>query len=231
TVGHVSFGLVLGADIQLLPLSTSVAPYATQLPLFKYIVWVLPWPIYLAFVTFVTTASSNAVNLTDGLDGLAAGLTVIAAGAFAIFCYLFGRVDAARYLGVLHLPGAGELTIFCGALMGASLGFLWFNAHPAQVFMGDTGALAIGGALGTVAIIGLGKSGVAAARLLAREGVRVYASDASDHPYAGAAAEALKSVPWVDVEIGRHDLAKIRHAAGVVVSPGVPPDAPVLTAA
>ena len=82
-----------------------------------------------------------------------------------------------------------------------------------------------------VAIIGLGKSGVAAARLLAREGVRVYASDASDHPYAGEAAEALKSVPWVDVEIGRHDLNKIRAAAGLVVSPGVPPDAPVLTAA
>jgi UDP-N-acetylmuramoylalanine--D-glutamate ligase len=82
-----------------------------------------------------------------------------------------------------------------------------------------------------VAIIGLGKSGVAAARLLAREGVRVYASDASDHPYAGAAAEALKGVPWVDVEIGRHDLDKIRHAAAVIVSPGVPPDAPVLAAA
>jgi len=82
-----------------------------------------------------------------------------------------------------------------------------------------------------VAIIGLGKSGVAAARLLAREGVRIYASDASDHPYAGEAAEALKSVPWVDVDIGRHDLNKIRHAAGVVVSPGVPPDAPVLAAA
>jgi UDP-N-acetylmuramoylalanine--D-glutamate ligase len=82
-----------------------------------------------------------------------------------------------------------------------------------------------------VAIIGLGKSGVAAARLLAREGVRVYASDASDHPYAGEAAEALKSVPWVDVDIGRHDLAKIRQAIAVVVSPGVPPDAPVLTAA
>src|SRR2546428_147770 len=78
---------------------------------------------------------------------------VIVAGAFAIFCYLFGRVDAAKYLGVLYLPGAGELTIFCGALMGAALGFLWFNAHPAQVFMGDTGALAIGGALGTVAIL------------------------------------------------------------------------------
>ncbi len=82
-----------------------------------------------------------------------------------------------------------------------------------------------------VAVIGLGKSGVAATRLLAREGVRVYASDASDHPYAGEAAEALKSVPWVDVDIGRHDLNKIRHAAGVVVSPGVPPDAPVLAAA
>src|SRR5206468_2321837 len=94
-----------------------------------------------------------SVNLTDGLDGLAAGLTVIVAGAFAIFCYLFGRVDAAKYLGVLHLPGAGELTIFCGALVGGSLGFLWFNAYPAQVFMGDTGALAIGGALGTVAIL------------------------------------------------------------------------------
>ncbi len=82
-----------------------------------------------------------------------------------------------------------------------------------------------------VAIIGLGKSGVAAARLLARDGVRVYASDASDHPYAGAAAEALRGVPWVDVDIGRHDLTKIRHAAGVIVSPGVPPDAPVLAAA
>jgi UDP-N-acetylmuramoylalanine--D-glutamate ligase len=82
-----------------------------------------------------------------------------------------------------------------------------------------------------VAIIGLGKSGVAASRLLAREGVRVYASDASDHPYAGEAAEALKGVPWVEVEIGRHDLSRIRHAAGVIVSPGVPPDAPVLTAA
>jgi len=93
------------------------------------------------------------VNLTDGLNGLAAGLTVVAVGAFAIFCYLFGRVDAARYLGVLYLPGAGELTIFCGALIGASLGFLWFNAYPAQVFMGDTGALAIGGALGTIAIL------------------------------------------------------------------------------
>src|SRR2546428_11728211 len=152
-VGQVPFGIGLVVYLLLFPLTSSVDPNATQLPFFKYIVWVLPWPVYLAFVTFVTTASSNAVNLTDGLDGLAAGLTVIVAGAFAIFCYLFGRVDAAKYLGVLYLPGAGELTIFCGALMGAALGFLWFNAHPAQVFMGDTGALAIGGALGTGALL------------------------------------------------------------------------------
>jgi phospho-N-acetylmuramoyl-pentapeptide-transferase len=104
-VGQISFGVGLGAYLLLFPLTTSAPPSATQLPFFKYIVLALPWPLYLAFVTFVTTASSNAVNLTDGLDGLAAGLTVIAAGAFAIFCYLFGRVDAARYLGVLHLPG------------------------------------------------------------------------------------------------------------------------------
>ena len=152
-VGQVSFGIALGAYLLLSPLVARVEPASTQLPLFKYILLVLPWPLYLAFVAFVITGSTNAVNLTDGLDGLAAGLTAIAAGSFAIFAYLFGRVDATRWLGVLYLPGAGELTIFCGALMGATLGFLWFNAHPAQVFMGDTGALAIGGALGTVAIL------------------------------------------------------------------------------
>src|SRR5437660_1470347 len=152
-VGQISFGIGLGAYLRLFPLTSSVDPNATQLPLFKYIVWVLPWPVYLLFVTFVTTASSNAVNLTDGLDGLAAGLTVIVGGAFAIFSYLFGRVDAARYLGVLHLPGAGELTVFCAALMGASLGFLWFNAYPAQVIMGDTGSLALGGAMGTIMVL------------------------------------------------------------------------------
>jgi phospho-N-acetylmuramoyl-pentapeptide-transferase len=151
-IGQISFGVGLALYLLFFPLTT-MAVSATQLPFFKYVVLPLPGILYVGFVTFVTTASSNAVNLTDGLDGLAAGLTVIAAGAFAIFCYLFGRVDAARYLGVLHLPGGGELTIFCGALMGAALGFLWFNTHPAQVFMGDTGALAIGGALGTVAIL------------------------------------------------------------------------------
>ncbi len=134
-------------------LDSRVRPDSTQLPLLKYILLPLPGLLYVAFVTTVIAGSTNAVNLTDGLDGLATGLTAIAASAFAVFAYLFGRVDAARYLGVLHLAGAGELAIFCGALMGASLGFLWFNAHPAQVFMGDTGALAIGGALGTVAIL------------------------------------------------------------------------------
>src|SRR5436190_10808838 len=93
------------------------------------------------------------LNLTDGLDGLAAGLTAILAGTFAAFAYVFGRIDWTRYLLVYFLPGSQELTIFCGALAGAALGFLWFNAHPAQVFMGDTGSLAIGGALGTVAIM------------------------------------------------------------------------------
>ncbi len=101
------------------------------MPFFKYLVVnFAPW-LFVVFVTMVITGSSNAVNLTDGLDGLATGLTTIAAAAFAFFAYLFGRVDATQYLNLFYLPGAGELTIFCGALMGASLGFLWFNAHPA----------------------------------------------------------------------------------------------------
>ena len=152
-VGQVSFGVGLGLSLLLWPLTSSIDPASTQVPLFKYYLWHFWPPLYLAFVTFVATASSNAVNLTDGLDGLATGLTAIAAGSFAVFAYLFGRFDAAHYLGVYFLSGAGELTIFCGAMMGAALGFLWFNAHPAQVFMGDTGSLAIGGALGTVAIL------------------------------------------------------------------------------
>jgi len=152
-VGQVSFGVALGVYLLYEPLVAGVRPDSTQLPLLKYILLPLPGLLYIAFVTLVIAGSTNAVNLTDGLDGLATGLTAIAGASFAVFAYLFGRVDAARYLGVLHLAGAGELAIFCGALMGASLGFLWFNAHPAQVFMGDTGALAIGGALGTVAIL------------------------------------------------------------------------------
>ncbi len=152
-VGQVSFGLAFGLYLLWSPPAVNLAPNATTLPFFKYVLVVLPPVVYVVFVTFVTTAFSNAVNLTDGLDGLAAGLTVIAAGAFAGFAYLFGRVDAAQYLLVYYLRGAGELSVFCAALMGAALGFLWFNAHPAQVFMGDTGSIAIGGALGTVSIL------------------------------------------------------------------------------
>lgn len=151
--GQVTFGVALGVVLLVWPLAPRLPAASTQLPLFKYILLSFWPPVYLLFVTIVVTGSSNAVNLTDGLDGLATGLTAIAAGAFAVFAYLFGRIDAAHYLGVYFLPDAGELAIFCGALMGATLGFLWFNAYPAQVFMGDTGALAIGGALGTVAIM------------------------------------------------------------------------------
>jgi len=151
-VGQVTFGLALGAFLVTWPFVDKWAT-ATQLPLFKYVFLVLPWPVYIAFVTIVVTGSSNAVNLTDGLDGLATGLTAIVAGSFTIFAYVFGRADYSKYLGVLFSPGAGELAVFCAALLGASLGFLWFNAHPARVFMGDTGSLAIGGALGAVAIM------------------------------------------------------------------------------
>lgn len=152
-VGQVTFGLALGTYLVLNPVVVNLEPTSITLPFFKYVPLVLPPVVYVAFVAFVTTAFSNAVNLTDGLDGLSAGLTVIAAGAFVMFAYLFGRVDAAQYLLVPYLRGAGELAVFCAALMGAALGFLWFNAHPAQVFMGDTGSIAIGGALGTVAIL------------------------------------------------------------------------------
>ncbi len=151
-VGQVSFGLALGLFLVYAPFVPGEET-STQLPLFKYIFLALPVPLYIAFVTFVITASSNAVNLTDGLDGLATGLSAIAAGAFAVFAYVFGRADWSRFLGIMYLNGAGELAVFCAALLGATLGFLWFNAHPAQVFMGDTGALAIGGALGSIAVM------------------------------------------------------------------------------
>jgi phospho-N-acetylmuramoyl-pentapeptide-transferase len=154
-VGQCVFGIALGLYLLNYPVvSPETLPAgATTVPFIKYTVMQLaPW-LYVAFVTLVVTGSSNAVNMTDGLDGLAAGLTAIAAAAFAFFAYVFGRVDTTSYLQFYYLPGSGELTVFCAALMGAALGFLWFNAHPAQVFMGDTGALAIGGGLGTVSIL------------------------------------------------------------------------------
>jgi phospho-N-acetylmuramoyl-pentapeptide-transferase len=102
---------------------------------------------------FVIVGSSNAVNLTDGLDGLAIMPTVLVGGALGIFAYVSGNVNFAEYLGIPFIPKAGELVVFCGALVGAGLGFLWFNAYPAQVFMGDVGALALGAALGTLAVL------------------------------------------------------------------------------
>jgi phospho-N-acetylmuramoyl-pentapeptide-transferase len=152
--GQIAFGLLLGGVLVLWPWQGTVLPAtATTVPFFKYVYVVLAWPLYVTFVTIVVTGSSNAVNLTDGLDGLATGLGAIAAVTFAAFAYTFGRTDTSEYLKVFYLPGAGELAIFCASLLGACIGFLWFNAHPAQVFMGDTGSLAIGGALGTVAIL------------------------------------------------------------------------------
>ena len=118
-----------------------------------------PWTYPLAFAFFflfliiVLAGSSNAVNLTDGLDGLAIGLMIIAAGAMTMLTYMSGHRTFAEYLDLNRLPGASELTVFCGAMTGASIGFLWFNAHPAEVFMGDVGSLALGGALGTVAVL------------------------------------------------------------------------------
>ena len=107
---------------------------------------------YYIFAAFVIVGAGNAVNLTDGLDGLATMPVIIAAGTFALIAYLVGRVDYSEYLGIPHVAGAGELAIFCAAIIGAGLAFLWFNAPPAAVFMGDTGSLALGGALGAIAV-------------------------------------------------------------------------------
>jgi phospho-N-acetylmuramoyl-pentapeptide-transferase len=121
------------------------------LPVFSNL-YVPMGPVYYLFAAFVIVGAGNAVNLTDGLDGLATMPVIIAAGTFAIIAYLAGRVDYAAYLGIPHVPRAGELSIFCGAVMGAGLAFLWFNAPPAAVFMGDTGSLALGGTLGVIAV-------------------------------------------------------------------------------
>jgi len=109
-------------------------------------------PAYYVFAAFVMVGAGNAVNLTDGLDGLAIMPVIIASGTFAIIAYLVGRADFSEYLGIPHVPGAGELVVFSAAIMGAGLAFLWFNAPPAAVFMGDTGSLALGGALGAIAV-------------------------------------------------------------------------------
>ncbi|RKX25417.1 MAG: phospho-N-acetylmuramoyl-pentapeptide-transferase [Candidatus Zixiibacteriota bacterium] len=125
---------------------------STDIPFFKNYVLFLGIA-YIPFVVVVITGASNAVNLTDGLDGLAIGLCGLCFLAFGGIVYVTGRLDYSEYLRIEYLPGAGELAIFCGATVGSVLGFLWFNSHPAEVFMGDTGSLALGGALGAIAIL------------------------------------------------------------------------------
>jgi len=162
------FSVSFAVGITLLVLSTHSA-YSTQLivPFLKRFrpdlvfhsllhsgtFWPLAFLPFLAFIALVITGSSNAVNLTDGLDGLAIGCTVIAAGAMTILTYVSSNYRWSTYLEIQYIPRVGELTVFCGALVGASLGFLWYNAHPAEVFMGDVGSLALGGTLGTIAVI------------------------------------------------------------------------------
>ena len=130
-------------------------PAHTELivPFMKFLVFPLPAFLFIALAYLVIVGTSNAVNLTDGLDGLAIMPTVLVSGALAIFAYVAGNAVFAKYLGIPYIPGAGELAVFCSAIAGAGLAFLWFNAYPAEVFMGDVGALALGAALGVVAVI------------------------------------------------------------------------------
>jgi phospho-N-acetylmuramoyl-pentapeptide-transferase len=135
------------AHVMRQPMANTIA-----VPFFKSVLLSVGW-FFLPFGALVITGASNAVNLTDGLDGLAIGPAMIAAGCFAFIAYVVGRADFSNYLQLHHVAGAGELAVFCAAMVGSGLGFLWFNAPPASVFMGDTGSLSIGAALGAIAIV------------------------------------------------------------------------------
>lgn len=150
-LGQLFFGAVLGVFLYFNPV-VQEGVTKTAVPFFKnlYIDWGI---LYIPFVMLVVTGTSNAVNLTDGLDGLATGVAAFCFFAFATLSYLSGHRVFAEYLNILYLEGGGELTVYCMSVVGAALGFLWFNTHPAQIFMGDTGSLALGGALGTVAVL------------------------------------------------------------------------------
>jgi len=142
----------LGAAIALYVTAESGAETTLIVPFFKHVVLPLG-PLFIVLAYFVIVGASNAVNLTDGLDGLAIMPAVLVAGALGVFAYAAGNAVFANYLGIPHIPGTGEMLVFCAAIFGAGLGFLWFNTYPAQVFMGDIGALALGAALGVVAVI------------------------------------------------------------------------------
>ena len=148
---QIALGLVVGFYLYQHPVHPASST-VTSVPFLKN-VFIDFGVFYIPFVALVITGASNAVNFSDGLDGLAAGMMAIAAVAFSGLAYISGHARFSGYLNILYLPGAGELTVFCTALVGAALGFLWFNTHPASVFMGDTGSLALGGALGTVAVL------------------------------------------------------------------------------
>ncbi|MFU8861365.1 MAG: phospho-N-acetylmuramoyl-pentapeptide-transferase [Cyclonatronaceae bacterium] len=157
--GQVLVGLILGSVLYFYPdfsdyNTLSTIPFVKDTNInYAFLGESLGWVIYIPVVIFIIAAVSNAVNLTDGLDGLASGTTAIAGLALGILTYVSGRVDYSGFLDILYLPGVGELTIFCAALAGACFGFLWFNSYPAQVFMGDTGSLALGGSIGAVALM------------------------------------------------------------------------------
>ena len=175
-IGQVALGLLVGGTMVSHPdivvrefnsndisLYSDIKSSATTIPFFKnnefQYSWLLPdflseyaWVVYVLMVTFIVTAVSNGVNITDGIDGLAAGTTAIIALSLAILAYLSGNVIFSNYLNIMYIPNSGELVIFCAALVGACIGFLWYNAFPAQVFMGDTGSLALGGIVAVLAL-------------------------------------------------------------------------------
>ena len=142
---------LMGLALLILPIGYGFNSTLT-FPFFKQLVLNLGY-LYIPFVVIVLVGASNAVNLTDGLDGLAIGATTVAAATYAVFTYIAGNRLIANYLQISHVPGVGEVAVFCGALVGAGLGFLWYNSHPAEVFMGDVGSLALGAAIGSVAVI------------------------------------------------------------------------------
>lgn len=144
--------LLIALAVGLVLCTATNFPTTLSVPFFKTVRPDLGW-FYIPFAMLVIVGSSNAVNLTDGLDGLAIGPVIIAAGTYLIFAYLAGNANLATYLQITGVSGAGELSVLCGAMVGAGLGFLWFNSYPAQVFMGDIGSLALGGAIGTIAVI------------------------------------------------------------------------------
>jgi phospho-N-acetylmuramoyl-pentapeptide-transferase len=150
-LGQITLGMIVGCIIFFHPFFNNIHS-TTSIPFFKNLE-INFGVFYILFVVFIITGFSNAVNLTDGIDGLAAGLTGIAFLAFAAMSYITGNVNFSDYLNIIYLPQSGELTVYCSAALGATIGFLWYNTHPAEIFMGDTGSLALGSGLGTVSIL------------------------------------------------------------------------------